>query len=154
VAIGDFNGDGKLDLAVANLGSDNVSIRLGTGTGIFGAATNFATGSGPVSVAIRDFNGDGKLDLAVANFFSGDVSILLNAGCTSGAANLFLLTPCRVLDTRGGAPVPANGVMNLVVTGKCGVATGATAIAANVTVVSPSAMCCGRGGEHREPVVP
>jgi len=54
------------------------------------------------------------------------------------AANFFLLSPCRVLDTRGGTPIPANGVLNLVVTGKCGVATGATSIAVNVTVVSPA----------------
>jgi hypothetical protein len=54
------------------------------------------------------------------------------------AADFFLLSPCRVLDTRGGTPVPANGVMNLVVTGKCGVAAGATAAAVNVTVVSPA----------------
>jgi len=54
------------------------------------------------------------------------------------AADFFLLLPCRVLDTRGGPPVPANGVMNLVVTGKCGVAAGATAAAVNVTVVSPA----------------
>jgi hypothetical protein len=54
------------------------------------------------------------------------------------AANFFLLAPCRILDTRGGTPVPANGVLNLVVTGKCGVATGATAVAVNVTVVNPA----------------
>ena len=47
--------------------SDTVSILLGTGTGSFGAKTDFGTGSGPVSVAVGDFNGDGKLDLAVAN---------------------------------------------------------------------------------------
>ena len=45
VAMGDFNGDGKSDLAVANANSNNVSILLGTGTGSFGAATNFAAGS-------------------------------------------------------------------------------------------------------------
>ena len=65
--MGDFNGDGKQDLAVANDSSDNVSILLGNGTGNFSAATNFAVGSGPFSVAVGDFNGDGKQDLAVAN---------------------------------------------------------------------------------------
>src|SRR2546422_11326533 len=47
VAVGDFNGDGKLDLAVANPDSDTVSILLATGTGSFGAKTDFGTGSGP-----------------------------------------------------------------------------------------------------------
>ena len=80
VAVGDFNGDGKLDLAVANFSSNTVSILLGTGTGSFGAKTDFGTGSGPRSVAVGDFNGDGKLDLVVANFRSNTVSILLNTG--------------------------------------------------------------------------
>ncbi|HEU4386560.1 MAG TPA: VCBS repeat-containing protein, partial [Blastocatellia bacterium] len=81
VAVGDFNGDGKLDLATANTdplnGSNTVSILLGTGTGSFGAKTDFATGFLPVSVAVGDFNSDGKLDLAVG---SAAVSILLNTG--------------------------------------------------------------------------
>ena len=47
VAIGNLNGDANPDLAVANSGSDNVSILLGNGAGSFGAATNFATGSWP-----------------------------------------------------------------------------------------------------------
>ena len=45
VAVGDFNGDGKQDLAVANFGSDNVSILLGDGAGSFSAATNFGAGA-------------------------------------------------------------------------------------------------------------
>jgi hypothetical protein len=90
VAIGDFNGDGKSDLAVANISSNNVSILLGTGTGTFGAATNFTVGTTPVSVAIGDFNGDGKSDLAVANFSTNNVSILLGTGTgTFGAATNF-----------------------------------------------------------------
>src|SRR5215831_16859819 len=83
VAVGDFNGDGKLDLAVANF-SGTVSILLGTGTGSFGAKTDFNAGGGD-SVAVGDFNGDGKLDLAVANF-SGTVSILLGTGTGSFGA--------------------------------------------------------------------
>jgi hypothetical protein len=87
IAIGDFNGDGKSDLAVANLSSNNVSILLGTGTGTFGAATNFTVGTSPTSVAIGDFNGDGISDLAVANDGSTTVSILLGTGTgTFGAA--------------------------------------------------------------------
>lgn len=54
-----------------------------------------------------------------------------------GAAKFYLLTPCRILDTRGGTPVPANGIMNLILTGKCSVPTGITSVAVNVTVVSP-----------------
>src|SRR5438045_3776675 len=65
VAGGDFNGDGKLDLAVANQGSNSVAILLGTGTGSFRAKTDFGTGSYPTSVAVGDFNGDSNLDLAV-----------------------------------------------------------------------------------------
>ncbi|MEK6287034.1 MAG: VCBS repeat-containing protein, partial [Acidobacteriota bacterium] len=82
VAVGDFNSDGKLDLAVANYGFNGatVSILLGTGTGSFGARTDFVTGSGPASVAVGDFNGDGKLDLVVANLRSNTVSILQNTG--------------------------------------------------------------------------
>jgi len=80
VAVGDFNGDGKLDLAVANEGSNTVSILLGDGTGNFTAASSPATGSYPQSVAVGDFNGDGKLDLAVTNFSSNTVTVLLGDG--------------------------------------------------------------------------
>src|SRR6185503_3341646 len=61
VAVGDFNGDGKLDLAVANFDQASVSILLGTGTGAFGTKTDFGAGAGPSSVAAGDFNGDGNL---------------------------------------------------------------------------------------------
>lgn len=80
VVAADFNGDGKLDLAVANNGSDSVSIFLGNGNGTFGAKTDFATGAGPSGLAVGDFNGDGKLDLAVANQTANTISILLGKG--------------------------------------------------------------------------
>ena len=69
-----------LDLAVANLGSDNVSILFGDGNGTFGMANNFGAGDGPQSVAVGDFDGDGNQDLAVANLGSDNVSILLGNG--------------------------------------------------------------------------
>ena len=59
VAVGDFNGDGRQDLAVANQLSANVSILLGNGNGTFGGATNFGVGFTPFAVAVGDFNGVG-----------------------------------------------------------------------------------------------
>src|SRR2546429_114664 len=84
VAVGDFNGDGKPDLAVVNSGSTNVALLLGKGDGTFQSAVNYdtSTGTNPNSVAIRDFNGDSKPDLAVANYdpSSKKVSVLLGNG--------------------------------------------------------------------------
>jgi uncharacterized repeat protein (TIGR01451 family) len=86
VVVGDFNGDGKPDLAVANSGSNNVSILLGNGDGTFQPAVNFDAGLSPSSLAIGDFNGDGKLDLALfqpgnaSNATAGAISILLGNG--------------------------------------------------------------------------
>ncbi len=90
VAVGDFNGDGKQDLAVAISSSGTVSILLGDGNGNFGAATNFSAGGDPESVAVGDFNGDGKQDLAITIYLDpGTVSILLGdgAGNFSGPVN-------------------------------------------------------------------
>jgi FG-GAP-like repeat/FG-GAP repeat len=91
VAVGDFNGDGKQDLAVAGNGSsNNVAIFLGNGAGSFGVATNFSAGVFPSSLVVGDFNGDGKQDLAVVNTGSGNndssVSILLGDGAGSFSA--------------------------------------------------------------------
>ena len=82
VAVGDFNGEGKPDLAIANYNSNNVTVLLGDGAGGFTAAPGspFPAGSQPYSVAVGDFNGDGKPDLAVANVASGDVTVLLGNG--------------------------------------------------------------------------
>ena len=82
LALGDVNGDGVLDLAVANgdFGSSNVSVLLGNGDGSFQAEQRFVAGAGPSSVALGDVNGDGVLDLAGTNGNSGDVSVLLGNG--------------------------------------------------------------------------
>src|SRR5439155_6917772 len=79
VAVGDFDGDGKLDLAVANSGCHTVSVLWGNGDGTFQTARDFGAGISPVFVTTGDFNRDGKLDLVVANLFSG-VSVLLGNG--------------------------------------------------------------------------
>ncbi len=76
-AAGDFNGDGRTDLAIANDGSDNISVLLANGNGTFRPAVTYAVGSDPTAIATGDFNGDGRTDLAVANYSSGNVSVLL-----------------------------------------------------------------------------
>ena len=70
VEIGDFNGDGKLDVATADGGSNTVSILLGNGDGTFQANQDFVVGLYPGSVVANDFNGDGALDLAVTDWGS------------------------------------------------------------------------------------
>jgi hypothetical protein len=90
VAVGDFNGDGKADLAAANEFNNTVSVLLGKGDGTFAAAPSSPiTGlTNPASVAVGDFNHDGKLDLAVALSASpgpnggsnGAVEVLLGNG--------------------------------------------------------------------------
>jgi hypothetical protein len=80
VAIGDLNGDGKPDLAVANWNDNTVSVLPGNGNGTFGTKTDFATVGFPQPVAIGDLNGDGKPDLAVANVNVNTVSVLLGNG--------------------------------------------------------------------------
>jgi hypothetical protein len=78
VAIADFNGDGKPDLAAVNRGSGTVSALLGDGNGGFGLKTDYGAGRDPYFVAIGDLNNDGKPDLAVADASSDMVSVLIN----------------------------------------------------------------------------
>ncbi|HKI31683.1 MAG TPA: VCBS repeat-containing protein [Gemmataceae bacterium] len=83
LAVGDFNGDGVPDLAVADLTGRTVSILLGKGDGNFGPARAFATGVNPDAVTVADVNGDGRLDLVVANQGDNTVSVLLGDGAGS-----------------------------------------------------------------------
>jgi hypothetical protein len=78
LAIADVDGDGKLDLVVANSGTDSVGIYLGNGSGGFDAAQTITVGSTPYALVIKDLNLDGKPDIVTANFNSNDVSILRN----------------------------------------------------------------------------
>ena len=99
VVAGDFNSDGKLDLATSNenaaSGTNNVSLFLNNGNGTFQFSSSYAivgrqTGRG---LQVGDFNGDGKLDLVTANRASGTVTVLENNGNGgfAGAVNFSLL---------------------------------------------------------------
>lgn len=80
VAVGDLNGDGISDIAVANNYDRTVSVLLGNGNGTFQARRVFATGTNPSSTAIGDLDGDGNPDLAVSNYSYNTISVLLGNG--------------------------------------------------------------------------
>ncbi len=80
VTVADFNGDGKLDVAIANGQVNNVAVLLGNGDGTLRAPVFCAAQKSPSWIAAGDFNGDGLLDMAVTNFTSNNVSILLGNG--------------------------------------------------------------------------
>ena len=86
VATGDFNSDGRLDLAVTTAGSQVVLlVRNSQNTG-FSQQTQFPTGTTPVAIAVGDYNGDGLADLAIANRGSDSATILLRVpGGTFGS---------------------------------------------------------------------
>lgn len=79
IAVGDFNGDGKPDLLVAD-GDGSVMELLGDGRGNLTDAGNVAVVGSAVSIAVGDFNHDGVLDLAVSDFRANAVTIFLGSG--------------------------------------------------------------------------
>jgi uncharacterized repeat protein (TIGR03803 family) len=79
IAVGSLGGT-AIDLAVANLNSNNVSVLRGNGDGTFQPRVDYPVGSAPRSVAIGDVNGDGRSDLVIANQGSDSVSVLLGNG--------------------------------------------------------------------------
>jgi len=82
VAVGDFNGDGKLDIAFTDPRANTVTILLGNGSGAFTTAQGspIAVGRGPQAILAADFHNSGKLDLAIANYGDGTVTVLLGNG--------------------------------------------------------------------------
>jgi hypothetical protein len=94
VAVGDFNNDSRLDIVVANSGTNNIGIFLSNGTGTFSSQITYSTGldSQPYSVAVLDFNNDTRLDIAVANYGSNSVGVFFGNGNGSFTSQLIFNT--------------------------------------------------------------
>lgn len=82
--LGDFNGDGNLDVAATNLLSREIVFMAGNGAGGLGAPVSYRVGSQPTSIISADFNGDGILDLAVTCQTVREISVLLGTGQAVG----------------------------------------------------------------------
>ena len=119
LAVGDFNNDGDLDIAVANIYSDNVSIFMGGGDGTFSSATVYDVGINPTSIAAADFNGDSKPDLAVTNYGDDTVSVLLNDGTGLFATAIPYDTDAGPWAVKSAALV-ASGALDLIVANYAG----------------------------------
>jgi len=123
VSIGDLDGDGKADLAVANNGSNTVSVLRNTGTGAgsisFATKLDFTTGPEPSSVSIGDIDKDGWQDLVVTNNTDQTVSVLRNtstrAGSISYAAKVDFTTGVRPFSVAIG-DLDMDGKLDLAVT--------------------------------------
>ncbi|CAF5016411.1 unnamed protein product, partial [Rotaria sp. Silwood1] len=91
----DVNGDGKLDIIVANKASNTIGVLLNSGDGTFPAQavlTQVAGATGPVSVTTADVNSDGKLDIIAAYSTSDNIGVLLNSGTGTFSAAQAVLT--------------------------------------------------------------
>ena len=96
LALGDFNNDNHLDIAVTNYGTSNIGILLGYGDGTFANQTTYTTlsNSHPSSLALADFNYDYHLDIVVSNNGSGTMGIFFGHGDgTFEAQRIYPLDP-------------------------------------------------------------
>jgi hypothetical protein len=121
IVAADFNGDGKLDLAVSSLGDNTLAVLLGNGDGTFQPQSVVYSGQGVGPIAAGDFNGDGKMDLVfgATQHPTTNASILLgNGDGTFQPPTSFPITPWGVLSIAA-ADLNGDGKLDLAFTSNC-----------------------------------
>ena len=140
VAVGDFDGDGKQDLATADTSSNTVTILLGQGNGNFTGNGSFGVGSGPRALAVGDFDGDGQQDLATVDEYSDTASILLNQ------SNAWMSLGSGLLGVTGIPYLAGAGTLEVGSAGNVALSNAAPSAAAMIFISlasTPTAFKCG-----------
>jgi hypothetical protein len=118
IAVGDFDGDGRLDLVVGSARADDVMVFFGNGRGGLGRGAAYPAGPNPTEIAVADFNGDGFLDLAVANHGTPLVTILLGngkGGFQAGPGSPLSIYSNPHPHTIGTCDLDGDGILDLVI---------------------------------------
>ncbi len=140
VRIGDFNGDGKADMAVANADSYTVTILLGGGNGTFTLAKNSPVNVGvnPESVAVADFNGDGISDFATANVSDTTDTVVLSQITETATATMTGVSPLGAGTHQVEASYPGDSDYGSSVSGTVGLTAQTGTATVNVTAMPAS----------------
>lgn len=121
----DINGDGKVDIVLADgaVSSGQIQISLGTGGGSFATATTYATGLQPTKLKIADMNRDGKKDIISLNYSNFTITTFLGngSGTVSARSTITLTNIIYQLDV---ADMNGDGILDLLVQGATSVSTG------------------------------
>jgi hypothetical protein len=144
----DIDGDGRLDVIVANRDDDTLSVLLnrtapGASVPAFAAQSTFGAGAFPLAVTVADINGDGRADVAVADHEASAVSILLNTTATGAAVATFAAAQAITTDIHptliAAADLNGDGRADLVAVNDEGSGTASVLINATAPGASASA---------------